>query len=81
MSLISRFSRSNELVAGMADRVGDDLSASCDTQPVSAASRRRGMVIRCATCTAQDDCQHLQDANAVLDAPPAYCRNRDQFHR
>lgn len=76
MGLFKSLADSADLVSGMADRTGTDLSAGILANPESGARAFAAMVYRCASCTEQDGCRHLQAGNDRLDQPPAYCRNR-----
>ncbi|MBJ6370698.1 DUF6455 family protein [Sedimentitalea arenosa] len=76
MGLISKLSRSTDLVNGMADRLGTDLGAMLAVDPELEAPRLRRMVLRCSTCTDQDACTRLQSANGMLSEAPDYCRNK-----
>jgi len=79
MGLITKLSRSSDLVSGMSQRLGvsvvDDGAADAEW----AAQSYRAMVLRCSTCTEQDACTRLQADHPTLDTAPAYCRNRDRF--
>ena len=79
MGLLDKLSRSSALVAGMADRLGVDLAGDTPLQAEQAARDIREMVMRCSTCTGQDDCQALQAQTTHLDAPPRYCVNADRL--
>lgn len=73
MVFFAKLARSADLVSGMAERTGLDL-----TEPGHAMAFKQ-MVFACAGCTDQDGCTGLQAANDSLDRPPAYCRNAARF--
>ncbi|MBF9044267.1 adenylosuccinate lyase [Rhodobacterales bacterium HKCCE4037] len=68
-----KLDRSADLVKGMADRTGTDLS-----NPQTAQQFKR-MVLACTGCVGHDACAHLQAENDTLDAAPVYCRNAEHF--
>ena len=68
-----KLNRSADLVKGMADRTGHDL-----TDPTE-ASHFKQMVMACTACSDQDACTRLQAETKTLDAAPAYCRNAARF--
>ena len=68
-----KFDRSTDLVRGMADRTGVDL-----TDPALAVQFRQ-MVMACAGCENQGGCAKLQAANDTLDSAPDYCQNKSVF--
>ena len=76
MGLFNKLANSADLVSGMAERTGTDLSAAILANPETAARQFAAMVYRCSACTEQDACSHLQAEHDHLDQPPAYCRNR-----
>ncbi len=69
-----KFNRSADLVKGMAQRTGHDL-----TDPKE-ASQFKQMVMACAACSDQAACTRLQAETDTLDAAPAYCRNAARFN-
>ena len=62
-----------ELVRGMANRTGFDLS-----EPVN-AMQFRTMVRACQGCSNPGECAKLQASSDPLDKPPSYCRNTDRL--
>lgn len=62
-----------ELVRGMAQRTGFDLSE------IPKALQFRTMVRACQGCTSPGECAKLQASNDALDTPPSYCRNADRL--
>ncbi|WP_224814232.1 DUF6455 family protein [Hasllibacter sp. MH4015] len=62
-----------ELVAGMAERTGFDLTAPDNYRQF------RSMVMACRGCSNPDGCAKLQETATQLDAPPSFCRNRDRL--
>ena len=76
MGIFSKLSDSANLVHGMADRLGADLSGPVLRNPDRAAIEYRAMVLRCATCSDQPGCTVLQASCTHLDHAPDYCLNR-----
>ncbi|MCB1340753.1 MAG: adenylosuccinate lyase [Pseudooceanicola sp.] len=79
MGLFTKFAQSADLVKGMADRLGIDLTARMIRQPFTEPMAMRAMTLRCADCASHAECTTLQDANAHLDSAPAYCLNGRKF--
>ena len=75
MGFFRKFAQSPDLVGGMAERLGIDMTARMLRDPEIEAPRFRSMALRCAACAGQAGCAQLQAENAHLDAPPGYCRN------
>lgn len=70
----AKFDRSADLVKGMAERTGHDLS-----DPLH-ASQFKQMVMACTACADQEACTRLQAETETLDAAPVYCRNAARFN-
>jgi hypothetical protein len=81
MTLFDRLSESARLVSGMTSRLDIDLADRIAASPETAGRTFAAMVQRCAQCSDQAACSKLQEENPMLDAAPAYCRNRDVLHR
>ncbi len=64
------FATAAELVRGMSDRTGTDLS-----EPAH-AFRFRAMVTACRGCSNPGGCAKLQADHAHLSGAPDYCRNK-----
>lgn len=79
MGLFTKFAQSADLVKGMADRLGIDMTARMIRQPFTEPMVMRAMTLRCADCDCQAECATLQDANAHLEAAPDYCLNGRKF--
>ncbi len=69
-----KFDGSADLVKGMAERTGHDLS-----DPATASNFKQ-MVMACTGCSDQDGCTRLQAENETLNAAPAFCRNAARFN-
>lgn len=77
MGLLSKLSKSTDLVNGMANRLGADLGDLVASDPILQGPKYRSMVLRCSGCTDQDACGELQAGCASLDHAPDYCVNKD----
>ena len=79
MSVINRIAESTDLVVGMAERLGVNLSHRFGASPDSQALMLRSAILRCAGCREHGDCVALQAENDHLAVPPSYCRNARLF--
>ena len=79
MGLFSKLGQSADLVNGMADRLGVDLSGPISHDPEMEAQKYRRAVLRCSNCSNQDGCIGLQAKSSHLDQAPSYCMNTDMF--
>ncbi|MDK3074149.1 DUF6455 family protein [Sedimentitalea sp. JM2-8] len=77
MGLLSKLSRSTDLVNGMAGRLGADLGDLIASNPDLQGPKYRGMVLRCSSCSDQDACTELQAGCDTLQHAPDYCVNKD----
>ena len=75
----SRLDKSGDLVFGMSRRLGVDLGHRVVHDPEAEARRLRTMLFRCAQCTNQEGCAHLQDRFDTLEDAPGYCMNKRAF--
>lgn len=76
MSYFDKLDRANELLNGMADRMGADFAAAV-TADAESVTRYRTAVIRCANCAEPEACKGWQIEHDTATDTPAYCRNRD----
>ena len=74
----TRYTRHARLVSKMADRVGVDLIEDMQRGEIDSEDLRM-MVHRCEGCTDPEACEKLLETGAMLDNPPAYCRNAERF--
>ncbi|TMV06382.1 adenylosuccinate lyase [Ruegeria sediminis] len=79
MGLFSKLAKSTDLMQGMADRLGVDLSEAICNSPDTEAAKYRGAVIRCSCCADQGACAELQAQNDRLAEAPDYCMNREMM--
>jgi hypothetical protein len=77
--MLGKLADHNDLMLGMAARVGVDLCEALATEQISAA-RYRDRVIRCTNCAQATACRSfLAATNLRRDAAPGYCVNGDFF--
>jgi hypothetical protein len=81
MGLWAKLDRSAGLAGRMAETLGVDMAAAITAAPETEAGQYRAMVMRCATCRCQDDCDALLSAQDHLDAAPDYCMNKPELDR
>jgi hypothetical protein len=79
MGLFSKLGQSADLVNGMADRLGVDMSGPIIHDPEMEAQKFRRAVLRCSQCSNQNGCVELQGCTSTLDKTPDYCMNADLF--
>lgn len=79
MGLFSKVAGSTDLMQGMADRLGVNLSDALCNAPETEALKYRNAVIRCSFCADQKACAELQARNDHLDDTPSYCMNREMM--
>lgn len=79
MGIIDRLSRSSMLAAGMAERLGIDLTRATVQDAEMSACLLRSATLRCSFCHEQEACMRLLAKSGTLPRAPLYCRNRDNF--
>lgn len=79
MGFLRKLDRSAELVSGMADRLGIDMTEALLADADRAGPQLRTMVMTCTGCREQGACTRLQAEHDHLDAPPSYCLNGARF--
>jgi len=75
MTVISRMSRSADLMTGMTRRLGKNLLPTTGAPTPGQAQRARALALRCMSCEDPVGCAALQDTMMHLDGPPRFCRN------
>ncbi len=81
MGIFAKLFQSTDLVKGMADRLGSNLSDALLRDPENQAPKFRSMVMRCSSCTDQAACADLQARCDHLEEAPDYCRNKYTLER
>ncbi|MBE1282457.1 MAG: adenylosuccinate lyase [Rhodobacteraceae bacterium] len=79
MGLFSKMGQSADLVSGMSERLGVDLSDAVARDPEIEGYKYRRAVMRCSQCSDQEGCLKLQANSTHLDQAPSYCMNKDLF--
>ena len=75
MGFFNRLTRHEPLFRGMADRLGVDFREWIGDAPEHAGDYRAA-VLSCSACRSEEACQAWQQANAIADHAPEFCRNR-----
>ena len=79
MGMINRIAESTDLIVGMAERLGVNLSHRFGTSPDAQALMLRSAILRCAGCREHGVCATLQAQNGHLTEVPSYCWNARLF--
>ncbi|WP_071674820.1 DUF6455 family protein [Nioella nitratireducens] len=81
MGLFKKINESAGLVQDMAAHLDVDLAHLSGLDAQTSVAQFRSAVMRCANCDRHEECRHLLDETATLDAAPDYCRNRNVMVR